>query len=432
MSSCRPPSHGGSRFTQGRSSRQALFAASLLLAAAATAGPAQAAGEREYQAQFLVQLRAGEDAATARIRIVQPRQRLKRLRLQMPEPAFSAVRGDGRVSREGDVVTWEVPARGGELRYETIITHRRNDKGYDALVTGRWAMFRLDDVFPPAAAVHTKNARGRGEVLFDLPPGWTSVSPYPPDADGRMPFVNPKRRYARPVGWALAGHIGARMDVIGPTTVRIAAPRDQGAPRVPMLALIRTTLPVLQEEVSRVPPYLLILTAGDPMWRGGLSAPNSFFIHADRPLISENGTSTLVHELLHVLAPVLTQRDHDWIDEGLAEYLGLVVLQRGQLISPQRFDHAIATFRRRGAGVASMVTPAASGPVTARAVAIFHDLDQELRRRGPAGSDIFELLRRMMQETEPLDIKRLRALAADIVGGKPVNALAASRVPGET
>ncbi len=432
MSGARPPLHGGIERRRGRGRHRIAFAVWLsLLGAAATFQSAYAANAREYQAQFLVQMRAGDQAATARIRILQPDRRLKQLRLTMPEPAFSAVRGDGRVSRAGDVVTWEVPARGGELRYKAVITHRRNDKGYDALATDDWAMFRLDDVFPPAAAVHTRNARGRGELLFDLPSGWSSVSPYLPDADGRVAFSNPRRRYARPVGWALVGRIGARMDVIGPTTVRVAAPRGQNAQRVPMLALIRATLPILQEELPQVPAYLLILTADDPMWRGGLSAGNSFFIHADRPLISENGTSTLVHELLHVLAPVPAQRNHDWIDEGLAEYLGLVLLRRGQVISPERFDHAVATFRRRGAGVSSMVTPAASGRITARAVAIFHDLDQELRRRSPDGSDIFELLRRMMREPEPLDITRLRALAADIIGGKPAEALAPQRVPGE-
>ena len=47
-----------------------------------------------------------------------------------------------------------------------------------------------------------------------------------------------------------------------------------------------------------------VVGAADPMWRGGLSASNSLFLHADRPLISENGTSTLVHELTHVITRV--------------------------------------------------------------------------------------------------------------------------------
>lgn len=429
MSGSRPLSVSGFSLTGGKACRQAFFACLLALAGVAAAA-ADAPPGAEYLAQFVLDLRPGKPTAAARIRIVQTERRLKRLRLKMPAGEFSAVSGDGRVTRKGDSVTWEIPVRGGELRYDVVITHRRNDKGYDALVTEQWTLFRVDDMFPAAAAVHKAGARGRGELLLGLPSGWSGVTPYLPDPENRLRFSHPTRRYARPVGWILAGRIGSRMDVIGPTMVRIAAPRGQRVQRVPMLALIRATLPVLQAELPRVPPYLLIVTAGEPMWRGGLSAPNSFFVHADRPLISENGTSTLIHEVVHVVAPVPADRNEDWIDEGLAEYLGLVLLLRGQAISRERFDHAIATFRRRGARVRSMLTRSASGTVTARAVTIFHDLDEELRRRSRNDSDIFELLRRMMLETEPLDITRLRALASALLDGAEAEALAPGKVPG--
>jgi hypothetical protein len=390
------------------------------------AGPSTGA---EYEAQFLLELRSGEPSAAARIRIIQPERRLKRLRLNMPEDRYRQVSGAGRVQRKGDTVTWDVPATGGELRYEVQIDHKRNDKGYDALVTRHWALMRLDDAFPPAAATLRKGARSRSEVLLDLPPGWSALTAYLPDPEGRLAVEHRERRHARPVGWMIAGRIGARMDEIGPTTVRVAAPRGQSVQRVPMLALVRATLPVLQAEIPGIPAYLLILSADDPMWRGGLSAPNSLFLHASRPLISENGTSTLVHEMLHVVAPIPSRRDHDWIDEGIAEYLGLVALLRGRVISEERFDHAIATFRRRGADVDNMLTPVASGVITARAVAIFHDLDVELRRRSPDGSDIFDLVRHMMEEKQPIDIIRLRELASTLIGGAKVAALAPARVP---
>ncbi len=70
------------------------------------------------------------------------------------------------------------------------------------------------------------------------------------------------------------------------------------------------------------------------MWLGALSAPNSIFVHASRPLISENGTSTIVHEIVHVLLMDLkTPRDQDWIDEGLAEFLSLRALKDSGTIS---------------------------------------------------------------------------------------------------
>jgi predicted metalloprotease with PDZ domain len=220
------------------------------------------------------------------------------------------------------------------------------------------------------------------------------------------------------------------MDVIGPTMVRIAAPRGHSVQRVPMLSLIRAVLPLLQDELAAAPPYLLIVSAGDPMWRGGLSAPNSVYLHADRPIIGENGTSTLVHELVHLLAPVPTDPDHDWIDEGVAEYLGLVLLHRSGAISTERFDHAIDIFRRQGAKVSTMLTRNSSGAVNARAVVIFHDLDLELRKRTGNSKDIFDLVALMMKEQMALDVGRLRLLAAQLTAGQPLQSLSPTRVPG--
>lgn len=384
----------------------------------------------EYRTQFRLDIQPGEDSARGAIRVLQPDSRLKRLRLIMPAATFSAVKADGELTRSGDEVTWEVPARGGELRYRVVVTHERDGGGYDALVTDHNALFRADRVFPRARAVHKPGARGRGELVLVLPSGWSSITPYLPDPSGRLTFVNLQRSFPRPVGWVLAGRIGSRMDVIGETMVRIAAPRGRTVQRVPMLALIRSVLPVLQAELPAMPRYLLVVTAGDPMWRGGLSAPNSVYVHADRPLLSENGTSALVHELIHLLAPVPAAPDQDWIDEGLAEYLGLLVLRESDAISPERFAHAIDVFRRRGKRVRSIVTTNASGVVTARAVAIFDDLDRELRRRSSGRTDIFDLVRRLMQEPEPVDVERLRSLASELAAGQPVQALSAANLPG--
>lgn len=401
----------------------AVACTALPLPISAAAGPA-------YRAQFRIEIRSGEPGiATGRIRIVQANGSLRRLTFDMPPSAFSVPSGDGRISRTGGELTWEVPARGGEIRYRVALDHRRGGGGYDALLTDKWGIFRAEDVFPAARAAHAPGAKGESELFLDLPPGWSGLTPYLPDAKGRLAVTRPGRSYARPLGWLLVGQIGARKDEIGDMTVRVAAPLGEPAPRVPMLALLRWTLPVLQEELGGGPPYLLIVLAGDPMWRGGLSAPNSLFEHAARPLISENGTSTLVHEIVHVMAPVPTMPEHDWIDEGLAEYVGLVVLQRSNTISRERFDHAVETFRRRGTAVRTLKSRAAAGEIRARAVAIFHDVDEELQARSRGATDIFDLVRLMMAAQEPLDAKRLRDLAARLAGGKALRALAPARVP---
>ena len=173
----------------------------------------------------------------------------------------------------------------------------------------------------------------------------------------------------------------------------------------------------------------LVVSAGDPMWRGGLSAPTSLYLHSSRPLISENATSPLLHEVAHVVAPVPAAPEHDWIDEGVAEYLALRVLRDSGTISSERFRDAIDTFRRRGTGVRNMLTRSSAGVVTARAVATFNDVDTELGRLTGGKADIFDLVRRLGREERDIDLVRLRALAAELAGGRPLTALSDRNVP---
>ena len=128
--------------------------------------------------------------------------------------------------------------------------------------------------------------------------------------------------------------------------------------------------------------------------------------------------------------PVPDAQGHDWIDEGLAEYLSLAILAATGTISADRFDAAIEGFRRRGDGVESMRTGYASGGVKARAVAVFADLDAELKAATNGSRDLFDLARRMMAEDSDIDLQRLRELAGDISGAGEIASLAASRVPG--
>ena len=93
--------------------------------------------------------------------------------------------------------------------------------------------------------------------------------------------------------------------------------------------------------MPQLPPRLLIVSAGDPMWRGGLSGPSSMFLHSDRPLISENRTSTLLHELVHIALGIRGDEESDWIVEGLAELYSLETLRRSGGISEQRYKQAL-------------------------------------------------------------------------------------------
>jgi len=389
----------------------------------------------DYQLLFEVELAAGQSIAAASITLTQPESLLLELRFRAPSSQFSKFSGEGDIQRNGDEVAWRPPKSGGQLRYKVTINHERNASGFDALVSDDWALFRADDVFPPAHMRRQVGASGSSEFMLQVPGGWSAVTPFPTGPNGRSVIGNPDRMFDRPVGWIIAGHLGVRRDSISDIKVSVAAPQDAGAERISMLALLRWTLPFLTRELDALPDRLSVVSANNPMWRGGLSAPNSIFVHADRPLLSENGTSTLLHETAHVLMNFSTDTQHDWIDEGIAEYVTLEILRRSGTISRNRFKATIDTFRKRGKNVSSMSASNSQGEITARAVVVFHGLDLEIQKISGGGADIFALVRRLILEKEPVDLQRLRELALEITAAqntsnKSLKSLAPDQIPG--
>jgi hypothetical protein len=400
-------------------------------------GPALPAGNAAgspspIRARYELALVAGEARADARIIVEQADGALRELVLD--DERLGAATGDGQLLTDGGRLRWRPPARGGTLRYRVLLNHPRAGRAgatYDAFVGGRFAIFRGEDAFPVIASRRARGSRLAGELRVGTPRGWSVVSPYRPDAAGRLPVVNPGGRLARPIGWVIAGDIGTRRDVIGGLEVTVSAPRGLRMERVGMLALLRWTLPELLPRLqprAGGPAYVNIVSAAAPLWLGALSAPNSVFVHADRPLISENGTSTIVHEMVHVLlAGLRTPADQDWIDEGLAEYLALQALKDSGTVSPERYAATIADFRQWGAPVKSLRTRSATGPVTARAVAIFHDLDRELKAATGGRESLADVVGGLLAGNGTADLDRLRDEAARRAG-RPLRALAA--VPG--
>jgi hypothetical protein len=417
-----------------RSSASANSALVLVILAWALVGSVQSSPS-EYQLLFEVELIAGQSEASATITLTQPKSLVPELRFRAPMGQFSEFSGDGDIQRSDDIVAWQPPDAGGKLRYKVAINHKRNTSGFDALVADDWAVFRGDDVFPPAHIRRKVGTAGSSELILHVPGGWSAVTPFPASQDGRRIIDDPGRMFDRPVGWIIAGRLGVRRDSISGIAVSVAAPKDAGTERISMLALLRWTLPYLTRELDDVPDRLSIVSANGSMWRGGLSASNSIFVHADRPLLSENGTSTLLHETIHVLIRFPTDTLHDWIDEGLAEYITLEILRRSGTISGERFTAAIDSFRKRGKGVKSMYASNSQGIITARAVAIFHALDQEIQKLTDGDADIFTLVRRLVLEKSLVDLDSLRELAVDITAaentaGNSLKSLAPDQIPG--
>lgn len=243
-------------------------------------------------------------------------------------------------------VTWEPKGREARLRYRFVVDHQRSPGRYDSRMTPDWTIFRAEKLVPRASIKARRRLHSRAALEFDLPDGWTIATPYAATKDHDFELDDAQRRFDQPKGWFIAGKIGTRNEKIGATRVTIAAPVGDDARRQDTLAFLNWTLPRLQEVFRELPSRLLIVSAGDPMWRGGLSGPASLFLHSDRPLISENRTSTLLHELVHVAMGIRGDEESDWIVEGLAEYYSLEILRRSGSISASRHAQALEKLAR--------------------------------------------------------------------------------------
>ncbi|HKL64378.1 MAG TPA: hypothetical protein VJ883_13480, partial [Woeseiaceae bacterium] len=286
---------------------------------------------------------------------------------------------------------------------------------YDARLGADWAVFRGEDAFPAAATRTLKGAVSRTTLDIDAPGGWSVVTAYP-EQEGRFVVANPARRFDRPTGWMAAGNLGVRRDTIAGVRVTVAGPVDQGIRRVDVLALLNWTLPEVVRLVPAFPVRLTVVSAGDPMWRGALSAPDSLYVHAGRPLISENGTSTLLHELMHIALGRDTVQGDDWILEGLAEYYSVEILRRTGTVTPKRSRETLADLARWGKESSGLRRRHSTGATTARAAGIFRALDREIRERTGADASLDDVLRRLAAGDGRLDLEELRAAAAAVIG----------------
>ena len=373
----------------------------LRLVAAFAAGTALAAGAARPSYDVDYTIGFDPDAGTAQVAIaLTPGDgRVGSIEFDMPADRYDALRGDGDIVRDGDTVTWKPPRdRKATLRYSYRVDARRSGGGYDARITRDWAIVRGDDLVPAQVVRTTRRADSRARLHFSLPKGWGGAdTPFVRSSRGNdFVVVNPERSFDRPVGWIVAGDIGARREDIDGTHIAVVGPKNDDVRRVDMLAFFNALVPEFSDAFGELPSKLLIVSAGDPMWRGGLSGPRSLFLHAGRPLISENGTSTLVHELTHVITRIRGADGDDWIAEGLAEFYSIELMRRAGLLSAARADRAHAWMRSHGDDISSLTSDHSRQERTARAVELFAALDGEIRARSDDAHDLDDVVRALI------------------------------------
>jgi hypothetical protein len=401
-------------------------AAANLEAAAQPASPAKPPRYKlDYEARFTPEHGSVQVSLTVR----QPRHLLRELRFSFDPERYRDFSGDGELAVEGTEVRWRPPDKGGRLAFSLTLNHQRRGGAFDSLMEEHWAVFRGDDLFPPATVTAVKGSHSRARLRLSGPDDWTFVSAYrrtePSSEWFRVDWAD--RRFDRPVGWMAAGRLGVRRETIAGRKVAVAGPTGQGVRHLDILAFLQWNLPALVEVFPHFPGRLLLVAAGDPMWRGGLSGPSSLYLHADRPLLSGNGTSTLLHELVHVAQAYRARRDDDWIVEGLAEFYTLEFMHRSGTISTARRDRGFAQLEQWAERIKSLEGQRSTGARTAKGVTVMRALDAELRRRSQDQHSLDDVARTLAEDGAPVSVERLRRISAKLAGG-PLEALSAENL----
>lgn len=350
---------------------------------------------KEYRLDYQVSFDVESRLAHVTIEVADNRW-LKHLSFNIASLKPEIVRHTGKLTADGDRLDWVPPKKNARLVYTVKVDRMRRDGKYDAFFAEDWLLMRGDDLVPPARVRHAKGAQSVAFIQFGLPEHWSSINT-PWESDGKNSFrlTKGRHRFVRPTGWLIAGKLATRRETIGRTNIVVSAPRGHQYRPMELLTFITLVWPQFEAAFDRVPQNLLITGADDPFWRGGLSGPDSLFLHRGRPLVSENGTSTLLHELFHVVTGLRSKPQHDWITEGMAEYYAVELLYRAGGLTTSRRQSVLDGLAEWGKDTHSLLTGNSKGPVTARAVQLIAELDQEIRRKSRDQHNLDDLLRRL-------------------------------------
>lgn len=373
--------------------------------------------DRKYGIVYSIRPDPHQGTVEVELELRQSRSLLRELTMPNDSRLFD-IKADGDLETSDSEIRWGPPAGGGTLRWRVNIKHQRDGNGFDAWLGPDWALFRAEDAIPRAATRTVRGANSDTRLSFDLPSGWSVVTQYM-GTKSLIAVDNPERRFDQPSGWIVMGKIGVRRESIAGTRVTVAGPIGHSIRRMEVLALLNWTLPELARLLPELADRLTIISAGEPMWRGGLSGPQSLYLHADRPLISENATSPLLHELMHLALGIKSQPGYDWIVEGLAEYYSIEILRRSGTITESRYRAAITRQAEWAKSSSRLCQQMASGATTALAVTIFAKLDAEMRDHKASNLSLDDLARALWSVDEPIGLQHLQDAARQMTGHDP-------------
>jgi hypothetical protein len=308
---------------------------------------------------------------------------VKALRLRFPADRIKRVHGSGKFHPFDGGLLWEPGGPYAHLTYRVKINHVRGQHGrFDSYATRNWVLSRAHDLFPrinircyPGAP----RAKSRARLIFRLPRGWHSAAALPAVGPDTYRLDEPGKILDRPRGWFALGKCMIDRQEIAEIMVQLARMPGSTVQPSDLFRFLTTTLPALKKLLLAGPETLLLVSAPDPMWHGGLSGDHSFYMHAGRPLRTPDKTSPWLHEMFHVLQPYKPAPDADWIEEGLAEFYSLELQRRAGLVDDAAYARALGYFERFGLWNVDLTQQQDNAATNNSAPLVMYALDQRIQ-----------------------------------------------------
>ncbi|WP_343598656.1 hypothetical protein [Pseudomonas sp.] len=312
--------------------------------------------------------------------------------------AYSGFQADGQWQQQGERGVWHPATGKTSLSYRVKLDQKLRSGAYSTRITPHWALFLGDQLVPPARLDQQDGTELVARLTVDLPEGWKSIeTSWPRIGKDKFRIDNVSRLFDRPTGWMLAGDLGSRRARLGETDITVAAPVGQGMRRMDSLTLLTFVWPQLQAVFPRNPAKLLLVGARDGMWRGSTAADASIYLHSSRPMVSENGSSPLLRELVQLFAQIRVRDNSDWLGQGLTEYYATELLRRAGGISDDRYEVWQARLQKLGGKVTQLRAEHASPAQVARGVMLLQALDKEIRIHTQAKRSLDDVTRALMR-----------------------------------
>lgn len=415
------------RFSPARALAAGAFRA-IALAAGAFPVVALAADADTYRVEWTVALKAGVDSAQVTLAF-EDGAPIERVSFGFDAERFEDFSvTSGELDVDADRVTWEPEDEDSALSYKVKVTRARQntnqDESYDARMTDDWALFRGERI-TPRIRVQARDGAESVAVLKLVPPeGWSVNTAWPIDQTDTREHVylldDADRPFDRPRGWFIMGRLATQRAHVGKDTLfSISAPLNSGVDRMGWITLVSLVWPELEKAFGTVPQKMLMVSGDDPLWRGGLSGPNSFFFHSSRRAISENGTSPLFHELTHVITRISGDFNDDWIAEGLAEYYGIELLYRAGAYDDELRAEVLGNLADWGGESDTLRARNSTGRITARAALVFDALDREIKAETDDRESLDAVIRLLMVKRR-VSLADLRVAYTEVTGGNSV------------